>query len=77
MTTMTIKLTHSSNVPGAEGEPGDVITCDAKIAAQFLDGRGAVIVSGLDSDVSRVSESEPDEKPAKATKRKPRAKVSE
>ncbi len=39
-----IKLTHSSNHPGAEGEPGDVIECEIDIAAQFLAGRGAVVV---------------------------------
>ena len=54
MVDMTIRLTHSSNHPGAEGEPGDVITCPSDIASIFIAGRGAVIV-----------EQEPKQKPVK------------
>lgn len=46
-----IMLTHSSNQPGAEGEPGDVITCDAAIADQFLAGKGATEVGDNDETV--------------------------
>ena len=45
----TVRLTHSSNQPGAEGEPGDVITCSAHIADMWIEARGAVEVVSEDT----------------------------
>ena len=44
MAKVKIKLLHSSSKPGAEGEPGDVITCDSEIAEVFIAGKGADLI---------------------------------
>lgn len=59
MATKKVKLTHVSNVKGAEGTPGDIVIVDATIADRWIDAGGAVeIAESRESRVKSLKEPE-------------------
>lgn len=56
-----IRLTHSSNQPGAEGERGDIVSCDEHIADVMVSYGGAEVVDTTSgkSKPARKSPSKP------------------
>lgn len=57
---MKIKLNHHCHMLGAEGGPGDVIECDARIGKLIIDRRGATEVAVAKGPPVPVPEVEPE-----------------
>ncbi len=58
-----VRLTHTSNLKGAEGTPGDVVTVDADLAERWEAVGGCVVLDDEDAKPAAKPVAKPAAKP--------------